>query len=98
MSERATRNRLRSAIEVLRTMLPVQPKPFRLSLFRRHPEPCADRQVWPAGREAAAADLDLTRLGRIQAVDEAQQFGATRANQPGQTEDLALAQRERGTS
>src|SRR5687767_9212839 len=75
---------------------PVKPQPFGLSLLWREAEPGTNGQIGPAGREAAAADLDFPRLRWVQAVDEAQELRTTRTDQPGQAEDLALAQRERG--
>src|SRR4029450_13154916 len=79
------RNRLRAAIAVgrLADLRPAEPQPFGLSLLWREAEPGPDGQVRPAGWEAAAVDLDFARLRRVQAVDEAQEGGATRTPQDG---------------
>ena len=57
-----------------------------------------DRLGWLARRNGAAAQFDLSGVGRIGAEDRARDFGAAGAEQARETDDLAVAHLDAGVA
>ena len=73
---------------------PVQDERLRLAVLRCQPEPGGDGRAWVRG-ELAPVEPDLALIGHVEPVDQVQQLGAARADQPAQAEHLPGVQLQR---